>query len=101
MKMLPTAGQTKVKPHGGTGGGAASLFRTARKMVVAVVGLSVLGFGLGLIVLPGPAVLVVPLGLAILATEFLWASRLLRQVKARLRQMLGKPSQPDCAEARR
>lgn len=48
-------------------------FRGARTVVVAVIGLSVLAFGVALIVLPGPAILVIPLGLAILAPEFLWA----------------------------
>jgi len=36
-------------------------------------------FGLALIVLPGPAMLVVPLGLALLATEFAWARRIIRR----------------------
>jgi tellurite resistance protein TerC len=58
-----------------------SAFRLARKMAVAVVGASVLAFGIALIVLPGPAIVVIPLGLAILATEFLWARRLLKRVK--------------------
>ncbi|HXA09917.1 MAG TPA: PGPGW domain-containing protein [Chthoniobacterales bacterium] len=49
-----------------------------RKLIVAVIGSTVLLFGLALIVLPGPAVLVVPLGLALLATEFAWARRLIR-----------------------
>jgi tellurite resistance protein TerC len=55
--------------------------RVARKIVVAVVGSTVLAAGIALIVLPGPAIVVIPLGLAILATEFLWARRLLRRVK--------------------
>ena len=46
-----------------------------------MIGGSVLAFGIALIVLPGPAFIVVPLGLAILATEFLWARRLLRRVR--------------------
>jgi hypothetical protein len=37
-----------------------------------------------MIVLPGPAMIVIPLGLAILATEFPWARRLLPWAKARL-----------------
>lgn len=49
-----------------------------RKLIVAVVGSTVILFGLALVVLPGPAVIVVPLGLAILATEFVWARRLVR-----------------------
>ena len=50
-----------------------------RKMLIAVIGGTVVLFGLALIVLPGPAVVVVPLGFAILATEFAWARRLVRR----------------------
>lgn len=75
-------------------------FRGARKVLVAVIGLSVLAFGVALIVIPGPAILVIPLGLAILAPEFLWARKLLRQLKARAQQMLGKPSPSGAPEAR-
>ena len=50
-----------------------------RKTIVAVIGSTVVLFGLALVVLPGPAALVVPLGLAILATEFAWARRLIRR----------------------
>jgi hypothetical protein len=35
----------------------------------------------GMIVLPGTAILVIPLGLAILATEFVWARKLLNKFK--------------------
>lgn len=55
--------------------------RLARKIVVGVVGGTVLALGIALVVLPGPAVVVIPLGLAILATEFLWARRMLDRVK--------------------
>jgi uncharacterized protein (TIGR02611 family) len=48
---------------------------------VLVVGGTVLVVGVALIILPGPAFLVIPAGLAILATEFLWARRLLRETK--------------------
>jgi len=44
--------------------------------------------GIALIVLPGPAVIVIPLGLAILATEFFWARRLLRRIKQDTRRLL-------------
>jgi hypothetical protein len=78
-----------------------SSLRLARKAVVAVLGLSVLGFGVALIVLPGPSILVIPLGLALLATEFLWARRLLRPVRKLLRRpqacgqwLLGRPPRP-------
>ena len=66
---------------GQTDSATTSALRVARKVVVAVIGVSVLAIGIALIVLPGPAVIVIPLGLAILATEFLWARRLLRRVR--------------------
>jgi len=59
-----------------------------RKLVIAVIGFTVLGIGLVLLVLPGPAFLVIPAGLAILAIEFAWARRLLTRIKEKLR---GKP----------
>jgi len=60
------------------------MLRHARRVVVLVAGGTILGLGLALLVLPGPAFLVVPLGLAILALEFAWARRLLRRLKAYL-----------------
>jgi len=60
---------------------ATSSLRFARKVAVAVIGSTVLAIGIALIVLPGPAFVVIPLGLAILATEFLWARPLLRRVR--------------------
>ena len=66
-----------------------SAARLARKVVVTVVGATVLTIGIALIVLPGPAVVVIPIGLAILGTEFLWARRLLRRVKQDASRLLG------------
>jgi TerC family integral membrane protein len=57
--------------------------RTARRVVVGMVGVTVLGIGLLMVVLPGPAFVVIPVGLAILGTEFVWARRWL----ARIRQL--------------
>jgi hypothetical protein len=65
--------------------------RPARQLCVAVLGAGVLVAGVAMIVLPGPAVLVIPLGFAILATEFPWARKLLDQGKAwlsKLRQVV-------------
>jgi hypothetical protein len=55
--------------------------RAARRIVVGVVGTTVLGFGLALLVLPGPAFVVIPIGLGILAIEFSWARRWLRRAR--------------------
>ncbi len=65
-------------------------FKQAKRLVVIVIGFTVLVIGVALIVLPGPAFLVIPLGLALLATEFLWARRLLRHVKDKANQMASK-----------
>jgi tellurite resistance protein TerC len=56
----------------------------ARRLIVIVAGFTVLIVGVAMIVLPGPAVVVIPLGLAILATEFIWARTLLTKVKERV-----------------
>jgi uncharacterized protein (TIGR02611 family) len=50
---------------------------SVRRVVIGVIGGTVLLIGLALTVLPGPAFLVIPLGLAILATEFAWAKHYL------------------------
>jgi uncharacterized membrane protein len=55
--------------------------RHARRLIVAVIGITVVLFGLALVVLPGPAFVVIPLGLAILAAEFAWARSLLHRVR--------------------
>ena len=55
--------------------------KLVKRVVILVVGVTVLLFGIALIVLPGPAFLVIPAGLAILAIEFAWARRWLQRVK--------------------
>ena len=64
-------------------------YRLARRIAVLVVGGSVLLLGLALLALPGPAFLVIPLGLAILALEFSWARRWLRHVRERSEALFG------------
>jgi uncharacterized protein (TIGR02611 family) len=55
-----------------------------RKLVVGVLGVSIVIIGAAMLLLPGPAVIVIPAGIALLATEFGWARRLLRRVKKKL-----------------
>jgi hypothetical protein len=75
------------------GWGSGRIFKTlqpalalkrARRIAVAVIGFTLLLVGAAMIVLPGPAVIVIPLGLGILATEFLWAKRILYRFKCRV-----------------
>ncbi|MFQ6103896.1 MAG: PGPGW domain-containing protein [Candidatus Glassbacteria bacterium] len=56
-------------------------YRKARRLVIAVVGGTILLIGIFLLILPGPAIIVIPVGLAILSLEFTWARNLLRTVK--------------------
>jgi uncharacterized protein (TIGR02611 family) len=55
----------------------------ARRIAVSIVGGTVLLIGVAMLVLPGPGLLVIPLGLAILGVEYAWARLWLRKVKAR------------------
>lgn len=52
-----------------------------KRAVVFCCGMTVLLIGIAMLVLPGPAILVIPMGLAVLATEFVWAKKLLQHFK--------------------
>jgi len=56
--------------------------KVVKRVIVSVVGATVLLIGVALLVLPGPAFIVIPIGLAILASEYAWARRWLRKVRA-------------------
>jgi tellurite resistance protein TerC len=65
----------------------------ARRVVVAVVGGTLLALGAVLLLVPGPGVLVVSMGLGVLAIEFAWARRWLRRLKERAARLVA-PSDP-------
>ena len=69
-------------------------YATGRRIVVAVLGSSVLLLGIVMIVTPGPALIVIPAGLAILAIEFVWARHWLKK----LREMISRRSAEGRAE---
>ncbi|MCU0345236.1 MAG: PGPGW domain-containing protein [Ignavibacterium sp.] len=58
--------------------------KQAKRLIIIVVGFTVLLLGIAMILLPGPAFIVIPLGLGILATEFVWARTLLNKFKEKL-----------------
>jgi uncharacterized protein (TIGR02611 family) len=58
----------------------------ARKIVVSVIGGTIVIIGIALLVLPGPGSVVIPLGLLILASEFAWARYILRRGKNILKE---------------
>lgn len=58
-----------------------------KRLIVIIIGFTVVAVGFAMIVLPGPAVVVIPIGLAILATEFIWARKLLVNFKERFARL--------------
>lgn len=56
-------------------------YKVARRIVVGVVGVTVVLLGLVMLVTPGPALVVIPVGLAILSLEFTWARMWLRKLR--------------------
>jgi uncharacterized protein (TIGR02611 family) len=58
-----------------------NFLKQARRVVIGVIGFTVLLIGVALLVLPGPAFIVIPAGLAILAIEFAWARHWLQRIK--------------------
>jgi tellurite resistance protein TerC len=64
-----------------SGGSIRAILKGTKRLIVAVIGSTVILFGVALLVLPGPGLLVIGLGLAVLAAEFAWARRLLERGK--------------------
>jgi hypothetical protein len=64
----------------------------ARKIAVGIAGGLVLLAGVAMIVLPGPAFVVIPAGLAILASEFEWARRWLHKARDFFREKFHRKS---------
>ncbi len=56
-------------------------YKVARRIVIAVLGTTVLVIGIVMIVAPGPALIVIPVGLAILGIEFAWARIWLKRLR--------------------
>jgi len=65
----------------------AFIFRSTKRIAVFVAGVALILLGMALIPLPGPfSIPLMIAGLAVLATEFIWAERMLDQVKDRTKQ---------------
>lgn len=87
MKSVPPINEQPTPPadeRAPVSGERMWLVRMVRRLIVFVLGFSVLLVGVVMIVAPGPAFVVIPLGLAILATEFVWARVILESLKKRL-----------------
>ena len=72
-------------------------YKWARRIVVAVIGGSILLLGIAMVVLPGPAIIVIPIGLGVLGLEFAWARHWLRKLRATATEVVnrvrGRPKQ--------
>ena len=82
---------------------ASTWLRRARTVGVTILGVTAVLLGVLMLVLPGPGLLVILAGLALLATEYAWARWLLhraREKTARLRVLLQRARAGRNAEAR-
>lgn len=62
------------------------IWRSSRRIAVTVAGAVVVAAGLVMLVLPGPGLVVIVLGLAVLATEYVWAARALEHARTAARK---------------
>lgn len=70
------------------------LLDTAWRITVFVVGVTLMCVGALLLVLPGPGWAMIALGLIVLASEYVWAQRLLAPLKKKLRSAKKRAQQP-------
>jgi tellurite resistance protein TerC len=61
--------------------------KQAKRLIIAAIGFTVVLTGIAMIVLPGPAFIVIPIGVGILASEFIWAKKILKRVKSNASNM--------------
>lgn len=57
------------------------MIRHLKLVITTVVGFTVIAVGVAMLVLPGPGLVVIGLGLLILSAEFVWAKRALDRMK--------------------
>jgi uncharacterized protein (TIGR02611 family) len=55
--------------------------RSGKRIAVTVVGFALVAVGLAMLVLPGPGIVIVFAGFAVLATEYVWAARAIEHTK--------------------
>jgi len=56
-------------------------YKLAKRIAITVVGVSILAIGIVMIIAPGPAFILIPVGLAILGLEFAWARLWLKRLR--------------------
>lgn len=63
------------------------VLKHVKRGIILVIGGTIILIGLAMLVLPGPGIAVLIVGLAILATEFVWAENLLSSAKGRIQNL--------------
>jgi uncharacterized protein (TIGR02611 family) len=66
------------------------MLRNGKRIAITIVGVVLVLGGLVLLVLPGPGVVLLIAGLAVLATEYVWAQRMLNYAKRKATQAKDK-----------
>lgn len=64
--------------------------RKIRKIIISIVGSILLIIGIIMIIVPGPAYLIIPAGLGMLGTEYQWAKRMHEKIKGILKKIFSK-----------
>ena len=59
-------------------------YKIARRIAITIAGATILLIGVIMIVTPGPALVLIPVGLAILGLEFAWARLWLRRLREKI-----------------
>ena len=75
-------------------------YRAAKRIVLTVLGGTVLLLGIVMVITPGPAFILIPLGLGLLGIEYAWARNWLRKIRRHLSDRLAK-NRGDKADERR
>jgi tellurite resistance protein TerC len=57
------------------------MIRYVKTVITTVIGFTVLAIGAAMLILPGPGIVVIGIGLLILSAEFVWAKRALDRMK--------------------
>jgi uncharacterized protein (TIGR02611 family) len=60
--------------------------RNGKRIGITIAGFAVVLAGIAMLVLPGPGLLIICVGLAILSTEYVWAQRMLNTARAKAEQ---------------
>jgi len=75
-------------------------YKIGRRIAIAVIGSTVFALGIVMIIAPGPAFIVIPIGLTILGIEFAWARLWLKRLRQTISKVFGNRRARRAAEHR-